>query len=97
MSPERIGDMGNKSRLIVYRQEDGDIIVEILQDDKGQIKRASVEFCTIGGGGRQSLHTFEALVKLIEAIEKDNKKGRFAMTSTIAEDKKSECFDSEPE
>ncbi len=87
MSPERIGNIDNKSRLIVYRQEDGDVIVEILQDDQGQIKRASVEFCTIESGGGQSPRTFEALVKLIEAIKEDNKKDRFATTPTITEKK----------
>lgn len=97
MSPERTGDMDNKSRLIVYRQEDGGVVVGILQDDQGQIKRASVKFCTIGSGGGQSPRTVEALVKLIEAIKEDNKKGRFATTPSIAEDKKHECFDSEPE
>lgn len=97
MSPERIGDMDNKSRLIVYRQENGGVVVRILQDDQGQIKRASVKFCTIGSGGGQSPRTVEALVKLIEAIKEDNKEGRFATTPSIAEDKKPEYFDSEPE
>ncbi len=97
MSPERIGDMDNKSRLIVYRPEDRGVVVEILQDDQGQIKRASVEFCTIGKDGGQSPRTFEALVKLIGAIKEDNKKGRFATTPSIAEDKKPDYFDSEPE
>ncbi|MBU0572109.1 hypothetical protein KKH23_01965 [Patescibacteria group bacterium] len=68
-SVERVGDMeGN--RLIIWRQEDGDIVV-IVNDIKRETY-ASVEFCTSPQGGGKSPYTFNALLKVIEAMEKEN-------------------------
>jgi len=69
---ERVGDMDNFSRLIVFRQEDGDIIVQVVEEDKPYLKIAAVEFCTPAGGGGRSRATFDALLELIEAMERDN-------------------------
>ncbi len=78
---ERIGDMDNKSRLYVERQEDGDIIVRVLEyHAHDPIQRAEVEFCSPGLGGGLSPATHEALRRLIEAIQEDNNRGRDAFT-----------------
>lgn len=66
-------DMSPDGKLTVIMQEDGDLIVAIdSYDAMGFRSSASAEFCTHGGGG-YSKHTREALIKLAEAIEKDNK------------------------
>ena len=76
-------DMSPDGRLRVWRQDDGDMIVEVLKfyDDNGSplkdsrgnrtMERASVEFCTFNGGGH-SPHTLQALRALMDAIKKDN-------------------------
>ena len=85
MSPERTGDMDNKSRLYVYKDVSGDIVVEVFQYEEGVIRRASVEFTTILRGGGQSPRTFDSLIKLMEAMDEDNQKGRLATLPTILE------------
>jgi hypothetical protein len=78
---ERFGDMGGFSMLIVYRQEiSGDIVVRVVEDedvndegDEHYLKIAEVEFCTIAAGGGRSPETFDALLELIEAMNRDNK------------------------
>ena len=90
MSPERIGDMNPKSSLNTFRDASGDVVVQVYQyGTQGRLVSVSeVEFCTIGMGGSQSPRTFDALLKLIEAIEEDNKRGRDAKLMTILEDAK---------
>jgi len=77
---ERFEDMSPRGRLVLHRQDDGDIIVSVMPDDKQcDGKRllspfgVSAEFCTVGSGGGQSPHTRRALTALWEAIELDNK------------------------
>lgn len=85
--PERIGDMDPKSHLEIYRDASGDIVVQVFQFGRqGLTAFAEVEFCTISMGAGQSPRTFDALLKLIEAMEEDNKKGRLAKLPTIIED-----------
>lgn len=67
---ERIGDMDNESKLALWQQEDGDIVVFVAQKDG---TRAEVEFCAPGLGGGRSPLTHEALTGLIEAMQKENK------------------------
>ena len=68
-------DMG-KGRLVVFQQDDGDMIVQILQDPE-EFRRGhgqygpSVEFCIPGTGGGHSAHTHEALVQLMKAMQLD--------------------------
>lgn len=76
--PERTGDMDNVSKIVVLLQEDGDIIVGVVEEQFGKLVSASVEFCTPGSGGGLSPATHEALRNLIEAIRKDSTKGRAA-------------------
>jgi|GEM_PF-1352153 len=73
----RVGDMHPIRRLSVARQPDGDVIVSIHQDGPWPIgtgdvreQTATVEFCVSGGRSR---HTREALYRLMEAIEQDNR------------------------
>lgn len=70
----RAGDMSPDGRLRVWRQEDGDLIVEVVPeyDERSPSPSASVEFCTVGSGGGRSSHTRKALFALIEAIKRDN-------------------------
>lgn len=44
------GDMGEKTRLDLLLQADGDVIIALLDIEKG--RRLSMEFCSSGGGGR---------------------------------------------
>jgi hypothetical protein len=69
-SVERYEDMSPTGKLILHKQEDGDICISIL-DEKGNF--AGVEFCSIGAGGGKSIHTRKALLYLFNAMEKDNK------------------------
>ena len=65
-------DMSPKGVLILSQQSDGDIVIQIVADDEYGSPNC-VEFCTGAfGGGGGSPHTFEALNKLMEAIEMDN-------------------------
>jgi len=79
MFTERIGDMDRKSRLRIYRDASGDIVVQVLQfGPQGLTGVAEVEFCTSPRGGGRSPETFEALLNLIEAMDKDNKRANLS-------------------
>ena len=76
MSAERIGDMDPKSRLRIYRDAEGDIIVQVLQFGRqGLLTVSEVEYCTMPRGGGRSPNTFDALLKVIEAMDRDNRIG----------------------
>lgn len=62
-------DMG-PGRLEVFREEDGDMILTVI-DKEGF--SASLQFCTYGSGGGQSPKVLGALYKLAEAILEENK------------------------
>ncbi len=68
---ERFEDMSRFGRLRVFQQDDGDMIVAIIEDPDNPSSGLlpSVEFCTSGG---KSPHTREALRALMHAIERDN-------------------------
>jgi len=68
----RAEDMSPDGRLRIWKQEDGDLIVEVVPESSKQEPSASVEFCTVGSGGGRSPHTRKALVALMEAIKRDN-------------------------
>ena len=92
MSTERIGDMAPKDRLRIYRDAEGDIVVQVLQfGPQGSVASAEVEFCTMPRGGGRSPNTFDALLKLIEAMKEDNRIGN------ISREIFNPPFDSEPE
>jgi hypothetical protein len=65
----RFEDMSPTGRLNLFRQQDGDVIVEIITDE---FERACVEFCIPMTGGGQSQHTHRALCALMVAMEQDN-------------------------
>jgi hypothetical protein len=82
MATERIGDMDPKSRLSIERDASGDIIVRVLKyGPQGLISVSEVEYCTVPRGGGRSPYTFDALLKLREAMEKDNRAGNFPTVS----------------
>jgi hypothetical protein len=62
-------DMSVRGRLLVFRQEDGDMCITVV-DDEGN--SGGVEFCTIGQGGGRSPNTLKALRALGLAIMADN-------------------------
>lgn len=68
-------DMSPDGRLQLHRQEDGDVCLTVMEGylEGGISESASVEFCTpfLGGGG--SHETYGALLRLMEAMEKDNR------------------------
>lgn len=70
-SVERTGDMDLKSKLVLWRQEDGDIVVKVIEMN-GHFYTAEVEFCAPGLGGGRSPLTHEALNKLFEAMHREN-------------------------
>lgn len=65
---ERIGDMDPECRMRLYREDDGDVILEVHNPawDHG----ISIQFCTGQGGGR-SPNVHRALCELMLAIEQD--------------------------
>lgn len=71
---ERIEDMSPTGRLQLFKQPDGDVIIQITTGEtEHDFEQASVEFCAIAFGGGRSPHTLEALRKLYDAMELDNK------------------------
>ena len=69
----RYEDMSPTGRLELYQQADGDIIVRIVPDPGEPARYApTAEFCAVGCGGGQSIHTRAALLALMDAMEKDN-------------------------
>ena len=70
---ERFEDMSQRGRLRVMQQDDGDMIIEVIEDPKSQGccagLSASVEFCTSGG---KSPKTREALLALMMAMAEEN-------------------------
>ena len=75
---ERLESMSVEGSLKLFKQEDGDIIIQVMtmKNSFGQRLKepriASVEFCTPGSGGGGSKETWRALVNLFEAMKKDN-------------------------
>ena len=69
---KRIEDMSSRGYLKVMRDSDGDVIVAVhgMYNETVQPCEA-VEFC-VGRGGNRSPNTVKALLKLAEAMEKDN-------------------------
>jgi hypothetical protein len=61
------GDMGEKVRMKLMQQADGDIILTLYHTETGQ--RLTLEFCSSMGGGRQPL-VVRKLGELIEALVK---------------------------
>jgi len=72
----RTGDHDPDAYIRLTREDDGDIIAEILAKDwHGDSEHSIVQFCTHQGGGR-SPHTLKALAALMVAIEKDNEENK---------------------
>lgn len=70
----RSEDMSPDGFLKIFQTRDGDIHVVVCQSkDRMDGISQSVEFCTPISGGGRSPNVRDALLKLMEAIEKDNK------------------------
>jgi hypothetical protein len=71
LTAERFEDMSQRGRLRVIQQNDGDVIVGIVEDPDGPNGgvTTSVEFCTSGG---KSPKTLIALRSLMQAMAEDN-------------------------
>lgn len=73
----RIGDMHPLKALTIHQNKDGDIVLSICINGMplgGLVgdENATLEFCSMAGGGGRSTHTRKALLALMEAIKKDN-------------------------
>lgn len=68
---ERIGDMGEGTKLQVFKEEDGDFIISVMSIGH-RIPEHQIQFCVPGIGGGCSPETWQALCALHEAILKDN-------------------------
>lgn len=70
---ERFEDMSQRGRLRVMQQDDGDMVIAVIEDmNSGTCcagLSASVEFCTSGG---KSPRTLAALRELMFAMAEDN-------------------------
>lgn len=68
---ERFEDMSQRGRLRIIQQDDGDMIVYVIEDPSSMSggESAAVEFCTSGG---KSPKTREALRALMLAMAEDN-------------------------
>ena len=68
---ERFEDMSQRGRLRIIQQDDGDMIVYVIEDlhSINGGPSAGVEFCTSGG---KSPKTREALHSLMIAMAQDN-------------------------
>lgn len=72
MRPGDMDEFNNESRLILNIQDDGDIVVIIIQKRGNSIEKAEIEFCTPLSGGGKSPKTHAALVRLYETMKKEN-------------------------
>jgi len=75
---KRAGDMDPDVSVRLLREEEGDVILEVVETSRNintrevfSVERKAIQFCTGGGGGR-SLRTHRALCELMLAIEQDN-------------------------
>lgn len=75
-------DMSPIGKLVLYRQEDGDVIV-VVSGDPDNMYDNSVEFCSVGSGGGRSPHTLKALYWLMDAMVKDNTERPIGTSETI--------------
>lgn len=68
---ERFEDMSQRGRLRVLQQDDGDMVVSVIEDPNSPMggAMARVEFCTSGG---KSPKTLAALRNLMLAMAEDN-------------------------
>ncbi len=62
-------DMSQEGRLRLFKEQDGDICVSVIEDDGNM---AGIQFCTVGMGGGKSGKTLAALNALALAMQEDN-------------------------
>ncbi len=62
------GDMDPVAQLAVTVQDDGDVVLSVLNDNGFN----TIEFCTPGTGGGKSPHTHAALRLLANAMRLDS-------------------------
>lgn len=65
---ERRGDMSPNGLIRIILQDDGDVCLAVVGENN---RFASIEFCTLTGGGKSS-RVRSALLILAEAIRRDN-------------------------
>ena len=68
---ERVGDMGEGTKLQLFREDDGDFIVSVMPAAH-RIPDLQVQFCVPGSGGGSSRHTWDALCALHAAMHADS-------------------------
>lgn len=67
---ERVGDMGEGTKLQLYREDDGDFIVSVMFE-RFRLPDMQVQFCVPGSGGGSSPATWDALCRLHAAMHQD--------------------------
>lgn len=72
MITERLESMSPRGFLRLIRQDDGDVVLTVGQDNDGDFTYATIEFCTPFGGRGGSRRTYIALVQLAAAMAADN-------------------------
>lgn len=82
---KRPEDMSPDGFLELHKQDDGDIIVSVRSGDTTGVSSlyADVEFCNSGG---HSPWTLQALYKLMEAMEKDDRGEPWPKPPRLCED-----------
>lgn len=68
-------DMSQRGELSLIMQDDGDIIVSVLgfESYSDLYSEIHVEFCAVGAGGGRNPEVRQALLQLMDAIDRDNK------------------------
>lgn len=66
-----LGDMGEGTKLSLFKQDDGDIIVSVIPPGK-RFAEHSVEFCTSGG---KHPEVWQALFRLWQAMKAESAPG----------------------
>lgn len=73
MKTARLESMSRRGFMSLIREDDGDIIIAVAEEDRsGVVRIADVQFCTAGIGGGGSKRTHAALLDLMAAMAADN-------------------------
>jgi hypothetical protein len=82
----RYEDMSADGKLILFIEDDGDVIVTVYEPRKSvdDARTASAQFCTSSNGGGQSPRVRAALLQLAVAIKEENEAKPQHREATVA-------------
>ena len=77
---KRVEDMSNNGFVSLLIEDDGDVIITVMEPGKPPFDggMVSAQFCTVGHGGGRSPNTRNALLALCHAIKRDNEERAIA-------------------